>query len=271
MKKIIWLASYPKSGNTYARCFLSHYIHNLSSEFSFNLLNKIPKFETKKNFSHYIKNKRTNEKFIYYKHCTAVQEKLIKNFDQKNLIYKTHHFYGQLNNYEFTNKNNTLLFLYLVRDPREVLISYARHSNMQIEDMMEFFTSNKIIRNYEMETIVNWSMHYKSWKSFKGVPNLFIKFEDLVKNPSKEFKKIIEFLSKFINIKFNKIKFDETLKLTMFNNLQNLEKKVGFEESQENNFFNSGKIDSWKKILNEDQIKKIENNFYNEMKELKYI
>ena len=107
-----------------------------------------------------------------------------------------------------------------------------------------------------METIVNWSMHYKSWKSFKGVPNLFIKFEDLVKNPNKEFKKIIEFLSEFIDIKFNKKKFDETLKLTMFKNLQSLEKKVGFDESQENNFFNSGKIDSWKKILNDGQIKK---------------
>ena len=271
MKKIVWLASYPKSGNTYVRCFLSNYIYNLDSEFSFNLLKKIPKFETKKNFLNFIENVKTDEKFIYYKYCTAVQEKLINDHDQKNLIFKTHHFYGQLNNFEFTNKENTLLFIYLIRDPREVLISYARHSNMTIEDMLEFFTSNQIIRNYEMETIVNWSMHYKSWKSFKGVPNLFIKFEDLIKNPSNEFKKIIEFLSNFIDIKFNNKKFDETLKFTKFQNLQNLENKFGFDESQENNFFNSGKIDSWKKILTENQIKKIENSFYEEMKELKYI
>jgi hypothetical protein len=47
MKKIIWIPSYPKSGNTYVRCFLSHYLFNSSSDFSFESLDKILKFESK--------------------------------------------------------------------------------------------------------------------------------------------------------------------------------------------------------------------------------
>ena len=47
MKKIIWMPSYPKSGNTYVRCFLSHYLFNSSSDFTFESLDKIPKFESK--------------------------------------------------------------------------------------------------------------------------------------------------------------------------------------------------------------------------------
>ena len=51
MKKIVWLSSYPKSGNTYVRCFLSHYLFNSNSYFSFKSLNKIPKFESKQIFN----------------------------------------------------------------------------------------------------------------------------------------------------------------------------------------------------------------------------
>ena len=51
-----------------------------------------------------------------------------------------------------------------------------------------------------------------------------------------------------------------------------LEKKVGFIEAPNNtNFFRSGKINSWKEKLKKDQIKRVENAFYENMKELKYI
>ena len=48
--KIIWLASYPKSGNTWIRYFLSNYFFNLNRNFDFDIVYKIDKFPRAKYF-----------------------------------------------------------------------------------------------------------------------------------------------------------------------------------------------------------------------------
>ena len=128
-KKIIWIASYPKSGNTYVRCLLANYLYNNDADFSFKLLSKIPKFEKTDVFKSVLNEDILDESFSYYKNYLDVQKKLIQKFNQKKLIFKTHHFFGELDNHIFTNEETTLLFIYLIRDPREVLISYANHTN----------------------------------------------------------------------------------------------------------------------------------------------
>ena len=271
MKKIIWIASYPKCGNTYLRCFLSHYIFNSNSEFSFDFLGKIPKFETRETFKRVLNEKIFSKNFKYYEHFLEVQKKLIKKFEQKDLIFKTHNFYGELNSFPFTNKDTTLFYIYIIRDPREVLISYAKHNSMNIDQALEFFLKDQTIRVLKMETLVNWSLHYKSWKSFQSVPNIVIKFEDMVYEPIEIFKKIINLFSKYTEITLNNDLLKKTVEYTMFNNLQKLENKYGFREAKEFNFFNTGKTESWKKILNKNQIKKIENKFYKEMIDLGYL
>jgi len=269
--KIIWIASYPKSGNTYLRCFLSNYLFNKKSNFNFDLLDKIPKFETRNVFKKVLSSKIFDSNFIYYKHFIDVQKKLIDNFSQNELIFKTHHFYGELNNYFFTNEKTTLLFVYLIRDPREIIISYAKHSNLSIDKMLEIFLSENLIRKFKMESIIRWDLHYKSWRSFKKVPSFFIKYEDLVNKPEKIFLILINFLSEHMQIDFDKKLFDKSIELTKFDNLKKMEKLYGFKESVENNFFNTGKVDSWKEILNKSQTHQIESKFFKEMKELGYI
>jgi len=272
LKKIIWITSYPKSGNTYVRSFLSHYLYSVDGTINFDLLKKIPKFEKSAIFKKIIGNSINIDGFEYIKHSLKVQKKLIQSSKQMDLIFKTHNFFGSIDNYEFTNKENTLLFIYLIRDPREVLVSYASHSGLSIDQLMEFFLTKDRVQKHDLELIVNWGLHYKSWKSFKSVPSLFIKYEDLISNPKKYFGNIISFLSKHIDIKLDKELIKRNIDLNNFVNLREKEKEKGFVEASNNNmFFRSGKIDSWKNILNKDQIKAVENYFNNEMKELGYL
>ena len=272
MKKIIWIASYPKSGNTYVRSFLSHYLFESNSTLNFDVLKKIPKFEQKKIFEQVVDKNLLNDELSYIKHSLKVQEGLIKKYNQDELIFKTHHFFGELNNYTFTNQKNTQFFIYLVRDPREVIVSFANHNRMTIEEQLISFISKDKLRKIDMEIIVNWGLHYRSWKTFKSVPSLFIKYEDLVIDPEKYFKKILLFMSKFMNIKVDLEKLKKTIDLIKFENLQHLEKKIGFKEApKDTRFFNSGKTDSWKKKLTKEQLEKIQIFFYNEMKDLGYL
>ena len=48
---IIWIASYPKSGNTWIRSLVSSYLYSNNGEFNFDMLRKIPKFTQTKYFS----------------------------------------------------------------------------------------------------------------------------------------------------------------------------------------------------------------------------
>ena len=125
--------------------------------------------------------------------------------------------------------------------------------------------------------IGSWKNNYNSWKNFPK--NLYlIKYENLIENPIKEFTKLCDFLSKILNIEFNKEKINQSIISCSFENLKNQEKKVGFKESvlsqssgKKIDFFNLGPDNNWKKILDNEIREKIEKNFCKEMKELGYI
>jgi len=272
MKKgIIWLASYPKCGNTYLRAFLSHYLEDEQKSFSFEKLNRIKKFESQSTFESILGQGRLGKNFYYYPHCLNIQKELIRILPQENLIFKTHHFYGSFDGNKFTNEENTLLFFYLVRDPREVLVSYARHSGTSIDEMLKFFVDDNLINRLQFETKVNWKLNYRSWKTFNKVPNYFIKFEDLIKNPEKIFQSIVFLLSRYTSIVYDEIKIKKIINLTKFENLKLHEKQFGFSEAKGSNFFYTGKTNSWKKILTTRQISIVEKSFRKEMTELNYL
>ena len=119
----------------------------------------------------------------------------------------------------------------------------------------------------------SWSENYNSWKNFNLTKKIIIKYEDLLINPFDNFLKIIEYLNKLYGLKIDKAKIKKIIEITKFSNLQDLEKKFGFNEkiSKKELFFREGKSGSWKSQLDKKIIDKIENLFCNEMKELNYL
>jgi len=168
------------------------------------------------------------------------------NIKDKNSIrfIKTHSALRNINGYEFTDSNNSLGVIYIVRDPRSVARSYANHNQMTLERssdrMLEFKATLGGFKNpiNEADKIIthmgSWSINYNSWKEFKKTNRyLLIKFEDLINDREKTFITILKFIYKLVNSKFlideNKLK--NILKTTSFEFMQKLEKNFGFEES----------------------------------------
>ena len=277
-KKIIWIASYPKSGNTWLRSFLSSYYFTQDGSFSFNLINNIPTFESDIFLPYISKKEAAKKPHRIAKYWIEVQ-KNSKLIDGDFIFLKTHNFCGEINSYSFTNSKYTLAFIYIVRDPREVVVSYSNHSNQSIEKCIEIITS--ISPAYMLDEgmnypvyIYNWGINYLSWKNFNTVPNLIIKYEDLISNTYKNFSKIIFFLHKIGLPKIDKTKLKSSIYNTSFGNLQKLEKKHGFSEQRipiDKKFFNKGTTNSWRVKLSSKQVKIIENRFQKEMKELQYL
>ena len=235
---IIWLASYPKSGNTLLRSMLSAYLYSEDGNFNFDLLKKIKQFPDNsifKNLGVDIKNE--NE---IVKNYIRSQEEINKRDGKSIRFLKTHSALNDINGFKFTDLKNTLGAIYIVRDPRKIIMSYANHGKTSLEEATARILETRTLGgkfdpiNKTVVHAGSWSTNYNSWKQLtKTNKCLLIKYEDLVFNSEKILISILDFIYKLSNQKFivDKIKLNNTLKTTKFEYLQNLEKKNKFEES----------------------------------------
>jgi hypothetical protein len=279
---IVWLASFPKSGNTWVRAMISSLIYSDNGVFNFEIIKKIQQFPNKKHFEKFT-DKYQNVQELK-KFWVAAQEQI--NLDKKIKFLKTHHINCKINEYPFTNKNNTLATIYVVRDPRSLVESFSNYYKINKDAAIKSITSKELAtgagfiknkQNNVFTIIGSWNDHYNSWT--KANANLLIlRYEDLLIDPLKELNKIIVFLKKFIIFNYNDFKTQNIISSTSFENLEKMEKEIGFFEVAdiENNqnkikFFNKGKQNDWRKYLNENEIEYISSKFNYEMKELGYI
>ena len=284
IKMIIWIASYPKSGNTWVRSLLGSYLYSDNGIFNFDLLKKIQQFPSKPYFKFFLKDFTDIKKVS--NHWIAAQDR-INLFNDGITFMKTHSALCKLENNSFTNKNNTKAVIYVVRDPRNLITSISHHYSLDTERAYNFIVNEqKIISQSEsggedfgIATVLgSWSEHYKSWQNLKFAPILVIKYEDLIKDTKNTFISILNFLSTLMDIKIDEKKIINTVDSCSFEKLAEKEKTEGFFEaatSKKNlkklNFFHLGKKNDWKNLLNPEIEQKTREAFQKEMKELGYI
>ena len=235
---IIWLASYPKSGNTLLRSMLSAYFYSKDGIFNFELLKNINQFPNQTLFKNL--GIDVNNELEVIKNYIKVQEWINKRSGRSINFIKTHSSLNDINGHRFTNLKNTLGVIYIIRDPRDIIRSYANHSSISKEEAKNRILENRTLggkKDTKNKTVIHtgsWSTNFKSWKEFKKINKyLLIKFEDLISEPEKTFITILKFVHKLANLELiideNKIK--NILQTTNFQYLQNLEKKYTFQES----------------------------------------
>ena len=285
---IIWIASYPKSGNTWIRSLLSAYFFSNDGKFNFELLKNIEQFSSKNIFSK--SNNKNVDQLEIFKNWIPSQK--VINKDTKIHFLKTHNALCTIEGNKFTDQNNTAAAIYIVRDPRNVITSISNHYSLNLDQAFDFLTNKKKIifpeslmetkkfssEYYDVNVLGDWSGHYMSWKNINFCPVKIIKYEDILTDVHTVFISILKFLSQFIEIKIEKGKIKQSIKSTSFKTLSEMEKKQGFIESSASpktnkkvKFFNLGKENNWKKLLDNKTIQKINNAFKKEMIELNYL
>jgi hypothetical protein len=280
---IFWLSSYPKSGNTLLRSILVSLFFTEDGNFNLKLITKIKQFETD-NLIYRNKNifkndySKINDIAIFYKYILKLQEKQVLKIDSDFQFFKTHSGNFIIGDSYFTKKENIRGLIYIIRDPRDVCVSWSKHKKSSIDDTIKFMTNatqtlwwgsekEKIFdeKDKPSRVLSSWDKHVTSWTTQSwDVPSMVIRYEDLVFDKKNTIFKIVEFFSKNFNFEFKNIekKIENILLTTQFEKFQKHENKYGFAEAPEGNkFFSVGKSEQWLNKLSTNQVKKIENAF----------
>ena len=290
MKKIFWVASYPKSGNTWMRAILSSLFFTEDGQFNFNLLNYIINFDIPDKYKFVASLggddfKKLHELPVIAKYWLEAQGRADVGGDFA--FFKTHSGNVTLNKHKYTSEENVLGLIYLVRDPRDVVVSYSKHFKISFDESIKSITSKNLINwtgfpknNHYRVLVGSWDIHYRSWKAL-GVPSLVIKYEDLLKETRQTINQIADFFIQNYGFDFKNIemKINNIIKTTSFEQMHANEKKMGFIEAPSlhskkkstDYFFRKGTNRQWEKELTGAQLNKIEESFETTMKELGYL
>ena len=287
-KHIFWVSSYPKSGNTLTRAILTGLFFSEDGKVSFENMRNIGLFETTRRLN-FIKpiNKQDFYNLGDLKTLSKYWQKIQINQELKITngfgFLKTHSCLVSIKNNLFTTSDITKGYIYIVRDPRDLCISWAKHSNYSIDDSINFLCNPLSVLKwinkskyslmpkdiFPLQFISSWGEHVKSWTENNiNVPKLIIKYEDLIANKENVINNIIKFFNQNfgINVDNIDIKLKNILQTTDFNYMKNIEAESGFDEAMPwSSFYRVGKKEEWKKILTIEQQSKIEENFKNYM------
>jgi hypothetical protein len=275
---IIWLASYPKSGNTWVRIFLQHILRNNTDIFEDLNLEDIPIASNRKLIDRFLgvpSADMTPDEIFQYR--PQVYRALAARLTGPQ-VFKVHDSYG-------TTKDGDPIFpaditravIYIARNPLDLVVSYAFHSGKSIQTIIdqlndpyfEISRSSNALKPQVSQHLGTWSQHVLSWTQQALLPVIFLTFEQLLENSSKVFKELLEKL----RIPFTNEGFREALLACDFTRLQKLEENNGFREKpiQTKAFFREGKKDIYEEYLTKKQINSIVANHKELMSKLGYL
>ena len=231
---IIWIASYPKSGNTWIRSFLTAYYFCEDGIFDINKLNNIQDYPNKQFFKNEVKDGEI------HKHWDESQRTIVNK--KKIKFLKTHNSLITAFGNDFTSPKYSLGVIYIIRDPRNIITSVKNHNDFETyEKALEFIQNEntiisdyKHLNNYAKTNIINsWRINYQSWLSNNRYRRMTIKYEDLIENPNQTLRDLIIFVNTIcrfnngVDIK----KLENAIQSTTFEKLQNLENIGKFSEN----------------------------------------
>lgn len=257
---ITWLASYPKSGSTWMRMFLHAYSYG---DLDINDLREFDSDDLGYYEWHRVSHKPVKELspdeggalrapvFMHMIHAAHGRE----------LYVKTHSALGVASGYPLIPDLVTRKALLVVRDPRDVAVAWAHHTQQPMDKVVDFMADDASIFTKDLgryNVVGSWSKHTASWLAAGGMiegatkkwPVLAVTYEAMKAAPVETFSRVVEYLG--WGLDHDRVK--EAVRLCSFKRLQDQERTKGFKEAAgEQVFFRQGRTGAWREVLTDEQ------------------
>ncbi|MEM6546714.1 MAG: sulfotransferase domain-containing protein [Pseudomonadota bacterium] len=263
LRRIIWLASFPKSGNTWTRIFLANYIMGGEKAVDINRLHEFTTADVRGDFfDRAAGGTYRGETFDDWMELRPTALRLIAQSRPGTHFVKTHNRIMRIGPYDLIPPEVTAAAIYVMRNPFDVAPSYAQHMGWPIDDAVERMaspTNTTSTPQLIFELPGRWDEHIESWLKAPGLPRHVMRYEDLVADAEKTFRSLLSFLQ--VPLDFGRLR--RAIRASSFNTLKKMEADKGFKErpATAKAFFRKGKTGTWREELSPSQVARIREAF----------
>jgi len=277
-RKIVWLASYPKSGNTWFRIFLSNLLNKRDTPANINELDGGPIASSR----------------ILFDEATGLSSSDLTTDEIENLRPEIYRYLAEQSDqllfhkihdaFTITSEGNPLIpesathsVIYFIRNPLDVAVSFAHHSSLPCSKIVTQMNDNSFafcsrtdkLHNQLNQKLLSWSNHIRSWVDQSNLPIIVIRYEDMKTKTFETFKSAITFL----NLTYSEEEIERAINFSDFAIIKDQENISGFKEKApgSNQFFRKGEIGSWKEELTPEEINSIKSQHKEIMERFGYL
>lgn len=276
MGQLIWVASYPKSGNTWIRLLLNTLLINPEQPLSINEISRLTLQDSQIELYRKVAGPRTGLDPATLSRLRPRVHAEMTRLHPNPVLVKTHSVIGDHDGVPFITPEVTAAAIYIVRNPLDIVASYANHKSMTYEDVIaRLGKEDWVIGNPQgprpaVPTYVSsWSTNVKTWTGRPHPQLLVLRYEDLVAAPEDNAARI----AAFFNLRRSEAEIARAVRFTSFDELKRQEAAEGFRERSdaEGRFFRKGQAGGWKEELTADQVRRISARHRDQMARFGYL
>jgi hypothetical protein len=275
MSGIVWLASYPKSGNTWLRVFLANFQRDDGRPVDINAL-----------ASGSASNRELFDSAFGVESSDMTAEE-IERYRPQALRWLARQRTEILNikihdAYLWTSACEPLIpadvtrgVIYVARNPLDLVISFAHHFTISLEEAISRLGSETSLgahpdrlKAHVRQRLLSWSGHVLSWLDQQVIPVHLMRYEDMSVRPVETFREAVRFLGWTDDVD----RVRRAVAFSSFETLRRQEQAKGFKERYGGTaFFREGRTDAWREVLTEEQVSRVVGDHGPVMRRLGYL
>ena len=264
LRRIIWLASYHKSGNTWLRAFLVNYFAPKGAKKTINELKDETTTDVRQEWYDMVAGRPfVGQSFDDSIAMRPAVQRLIASSKAGNQFVKTHSKIDRIGHVDLILPEVTAAAIYVMRNPFDIVPSYARHASLSIDKTIDNMCDPKALtasgNTLIFEILGRWDEHVQSWLDAPGLPRYVLRYEDMLRDTERAFRGLLGFL----RVQVNDGQLRRAIRASSFKELQKQEQAEGFAERPEKmkQFFASGRSGGWKDELTRAQVERVRSAF----------